>query len=60
MGMDSYNYYRDGYDPSVGRYTQSDPIGLKGGLNTFAYALSHPLLFSDPLGLDAAMCRTAL
>jgi RHS repeat-associated protein len=26
-----YNYFRD-YDPSIGLYVESDPIGLRGGL----------------------------
>lgn len=45
-----YNYFRD-YDPVTGRYVESDPIGLPGGLNTFAYASANPLLYVDPLGL---------
>jgi RHS repeat-associated protein len=44
-----YNYYRD-YDPSIGRYGESDPIGLDGGLNTYAYVRSNPLFDLDLTG----------
>jgi RHS repeat-associated protein len=47
-----YNYFRD-YDASIGRYLESDPIGLPGGLNTFAYVYSQPLLLIDRDGLRA-------
>lgn len=44
-----YNWHRD-YDPGVGRYVQSDPIGLEGGLTTYSYTKSNPLIYIDPRG----------
>ncbi len=41
-----YNYFRD-YEAATGRYVQSDPIGLWGGINTFSYGASSPFVYID-------------
>jgi RHS repeat-associated protein len=51
----NYNRLRD-YDPAVGVYTESDPIGLKGGsYSTYRYVGSEPLTRTDPNGLQIEM-----
>ena len=49
----SYNYHRD-YDPSLGRYIQSDPLGLYDGPSTYGYVQQNPLSYVDPYGLETA------
>jgi RHS repeat-associated protein len=46
----NYNYFRD-YNPTIGRYIENDPIGLGGGMNTYAYVGGSVTIWIDPLGL---------
>jgi len=45
----NYNYFRE-YEPTTGRYVESDPVGLGGGGDTYAYATGNPLGEVDPSG----------
>ena len=48
----NYNYFRD-YDAAIGKYVESDPVGLKAGVNTYAYVENNPIMKTDLLGLTS-------
>jgi RHS repeat-associated protein len=55
-GRVHYNYFRD-YDPAKGGYTQSDPVGLLAGINTYGYVGANPVSRRDQFGLcDKKIC----
>jgi RHS repeat-associated protein len=51
-----YQNARRDYSPGDGRYVESDPIGLYGGVQTYGYAENQPVRLIDPLGLRAQIC----
>jgi RHS repeat-associated protein len=57
-GATGLYYYRARYyHPGLARFISEDPIGLRGGVNVYAYAFNSPLNWTDPTGLDVYIAR---
>jgi RHS repeat-associated protein len=44
------------YDPGLGVFLSPDPIGIRGGMNQYAYAVGNPVNFTDRFGLSPSDC----
>ena len=56
-GLDIYYYKARFYDPKLGRFLQTDPIGTQDDMNLYAYVGGNPVNFNDPSGLAAAQAK---
>ena len=54
-----HNDHRD-YRAHTGRYIESDPVGLVGGHNRYAYGEGNPVSKIDPFGLETFLCNRPL
>ncbi|MDR0702342.1 MAG: hypothetical protein LBF61_08060 [Azoarcus sp.] len=50
--LNLYYYKARFYSPTLGRFLQTDPVGVVDDLNLYAYVGNNPVNFSDPLGLE--------
>ena len=51
-----YHYKARVYDPNLGRFLQTDPVGYKDDLDLYAYVGNDPLDGADPSGLTDYDC----
>jgi len=55
----NYNIFR-WYRSSSGRYTSADPIGLRGGINQYAYTFDNPIRWTDPTGTCVCLFKGSI
>jgi RHS repeat-associated protein len=54
--VNAYQIRRRGYQPVIGRWASSDPVGFVVDYNVFRYVSNSPIVYSDPSGL----CKVCL
>lgn len=47
-----YYYRARYYNPHIGRFMQTDPVGYSAGINLYLYCSNNPLVFVDPSGFS--------